>query len=122
MSTPSEPPDPNTAHRFLSISSSQAPNPSGIADPFDTPMFNRLLKLIEEQNATSLAQREALENQNAIIEDQRKVMEDQREVMKDMRRALDDQRETMVTLLTPKSTGGWFVPLLLLYTQKLNCR
>ncbi|KZS88962.1 hypothetical protein SISNIDRAFT_489619 [Sistotremastrum niveocremeum HHB9708] len=104
MSAPPDPPDPYVPNDFLSIPNAQPPSLAAIADPFDTPMFNRLLKLIEEQNATSLAQREALEKQNAMIQEQQKVMEDQREVMKDMRRALDDQRETMVALLVCKST------------------
>ncbi|KZS88940.1 hypothetical protein SISNIDRAFT_528169 [Sistotremastrum niveocremeum HHB9708] len=55
------------------------------ADPFDTPMFNRLIRLMEEQNATSQAQREALEKQNMMLQAQSQVLEEQREVMKDTR-------------------------------------
>ncbi|KZS88954.1 hypothetical protein SISNIDRAFT_489611 [Sistotremastrum niveocremeum HHB9708] len=91
MSAHPDPPDPHQHSTIDFIPITYAP-PSilaAAADPFDTPMFNRLIRLIEEQNATSEAQREALEKQNMMLQAQNQVLEEQREVMKDMRRALD---------------------------------
>ncbi|KZS86426.1 hypothetical protein SISNIDRAFT_504140 [Sistotremastrum niveocremeum HHB9708] len=78
-----EPPDPNIAPLILSDMNSTPPEsiwPTSPPDPFDTPLFNRLISLIEKQTAT--------------LEEQRAVMEEQRDVMKDMRLALDACRIT----------------------------
>ncbi|KZT33209.1 hypothetical protein SISSUDRAFT_1054535 [Sistotremastrum suecicum HHB10207 ss-3] len=78
MSRNPEPPDFGPVPLSLSGSNTTSPQsmwPTSLADPFDTPLFNRLISLIEKQTAT--------------LEEQRAVMEEQRDVMKDMRRALD---------------------------------
>ncbi|KZS88635.1 hypothetical protein SISNIDRAFT_489876 [Sistotremastrum niveocremeum HHB9708] len=83
MSAPPGPPDihPHATMDFIPIPEAPQSSLAAASDPFDTPMFNRLIRLIEDQNATSHAQREALEKQNLILEDQR-------DLIRDMRRAL----------------------------------
>ncbi|KZS88959.1 hypothetical protein SISNIDRAFT_469666 [Sistotremastrum niveocremeum HHB9708] len=85
MSTPPEPPHPPSLTSESPISASQAPASSSAPtiDPFDTPLFNRLIGLIEELSVTVKEQRNALE-------EQKEVLKEQTEVMKDMRRALED--------------------------------
>ncbi|KZS88950.1 hypothetical protein SISNIDRAFT_528177 [Sistotremastrum niveocremeum HHB9708] len=92
MSTHPDPPEPNIPHTPQATPTPQTPSFGASADLFDTPLFNRLIKLIEDQNATS-------ERQNLMLEEQR-------EVMKDMRRALNVQQETMAALLTNKSQAA----------------
>ncbi|KZT38016.1 hypothetical protein SISSUDRAFT_786431 [Sistotremastrum suecicum HHB10207 ss-3] len=65
--------------------------------PFYRPTLKHPVWLIEEQNATSRAQQEALgelrtalEEQTFIAKKQREALEEQTEVMKDMKRALED--------------------------------
>ncbi|KZS88947.1 hypothetical protein SISNIDRAFT_489605 [Sistotremastrum niveocremeum HHB9708] len=91
MSTPSKPPDLPSLSSNSPTSSSEAPvSPSApIIDPFDTPLFNRLIGLIEELSVTVKEQKNALEEQNDISMKQREVLEEQTNVMKDMRRALE---------------------------------
>ncbi|KZS86336.1 hypothetical protein SISNIDRAFT_492050, partial [Sistotremastrum niveocremeum HHB9708] len=90
MSASPDPPDPhpNTTIDFIPIPDTPPSSLAAAADPFDTPMFNHLIRLVKEQNATSQAQREALEKQNLILEDQR-------DLIRDMRRALDDRHIQM---------------------------
>lgn len=47
-----------------------------VSDPFDTPLFNRLLGLIEKQNAAVEEQRKTLEEQKVTMKDQMKILED----------------------------------------------
>lgn len=96
MSRTPEPPEPNIAPLYLCDVNStphESMWPTSTTDPFDTPLFNRLISLIEKQTAT--------------LEEQRAVMEEQRDVMKDMRRALDNRRitEPVDTTLTAGPKG-----------------
>ncbi|KZT37578.1 hypothetical protein SISSUDRAFT_1034032 [Sistotremastrum suecicum HHB10207 ss-3] len=112
MSMPPEPPEPPSLSpdSRSSVSKALAATSAPIIDPFDTPLFNRLIGLIEELNATILgqrkaleeqtiianAQRNALEEQNVIGNEQKQVLEQQREVMQDMRNALRGQRNMSI--------------------------
>ncbi|KZS88634.1 hypothetical protein SISNIDRAFT_489875 [Sistotremastrum niveocremeum HHB9708] len=95
MSMPPDPQDPPSPWPDSHIPSSKAPASSApVIDPFDTPLFNRLIGLIEELSATVREQKIALEEQNVIGNEQRRVLEQQREVMEDMRSALRGHRNT----------------------------
>ncbi|KZS88965.1 hypothetical protein SISNIDRAFT_469673 [Sistotremastrum niveocremeum HHB9708] len=58
-------------------------------DFFNTPLFNRLIGLIQEQNAASSEQRKASQETNATLLEHQKILEEQREIMREMKRALD---------------------------------
>ncbi|KZT37584.1 hypothetical protein SISSUDRAFT_1048330 [Sistotremastrum suecicum HHB10207 ss-3] len=108
MSMPPDLPDPPNLTSNSNTSSPKAPASSSAPtlDPFDTPLFNRLIGLIEELNVTVKEQRKALEEQtviasehikaleeqNVIGHEQRLVLEQQREVLEDMRNALISRR------------------------------
>lgn len=51
-------------------------------DPFDTPLFNRLIDIIEKQCAATQEQKSALEEQRHTMNAMKKIMQDHGEQMK----------------------------------------